>query len=305
MACLNEARLFLSKKQSLIVCASSESYTFLKKIWGTHMRLISICPSNTELVAYLGLTDQLVGVDDFSDWPLAVHELPKLGPDLSIDMDALETLKPDLVLASLSVPGMEKNIEALQERNIPHIVFNANSLNEIAQDLITLGIACGVEEHAKKISEEYLHFIAQLQTIAQTIQEKPTLYWEWWPNPIFTPGKVNWLTEISVLAGGQNLFHDIELANVQTDWEEIIIRNPDYILMAWVGVAYERIKPAHLLKRPQANELQAVQKQHVHVMEEWLYCRPSPRLVEGALKLAQLLHPQSYQQIALPSFLEC
>ncbi|MFJ7665552.1 cobalamin-binding protein [Lysinibacillus sp. NPDC097195] len=269
------------------------------------MRLISICPSNTELVAYLGLTHQLVGVDDFSDWPSAVLDLPKLGPDLSINMDALEALQPDLVLASLSVPGMEKNIEALQERNIPHIVFNANSLNEIAQDLLTLGIACGVEEQAKKIAEEYLHFIAQLETIAQSIQNKPTLYWEWWPNPIFTPGKVNWLTEISSLAGGQNLFHDIELANVQTDWQEIIRRNPDYILMAWVGVAYERIKPAHLLKRPAANELLAVQMQHIHVMEEWLYCRPSPRLVEGALKLAQLLHPESYQRVALPSFLQC
>ena len=72
------------------------------------MRLISICPSNTELIAYLGLTEQLVGVDDFSDWPLTVKNLPQLGPDLSIDMDALEALQPDLVLASLSVPGMEK-----------------------------------------------------------------------------------------------------------------------------------------------------------------------------------------------------
>lgn len=306
MTCLLEARHFLwNKKPSLIVCVPSDSYTFLKKIWGKHMRLISICPSNTELVAYLGLTHQLVGVDDFSDWPASVHALPKLGPDLSIDMDALEALQPDLVLASLSVPGMEKNIEALQERNIPHIVFNANSLNEIAQDLLTLGAACGVTEHAQKVATEYLQFIAQLQAVAQTVSTHPTLYWEWWPNPIFTPGQVNWLTEISKLAGGQNLFHDFELANVQTEWEEIVRRNPNYILMAWVGVAYERIKPAHLLKRPGASELQAVQMQQVYVMEEWLYCRPSPRLVEGALKLAQLLHPESYQQITLPNFLHC
>lgn len=109
------------------------------------MRLISICPSNTELVAYLGLVDQLVGVDDFSDLPIAVKNLPQLGPDLSINMDALEALRPDLVLASLSVPGMEKNIQALKERNIPHIVFNANSLDEIAQDLLTLGKVCNME----------------------------------------------------------------------------------------------------------------------------------------------------------------
>ncbi|MGN4124062.1 cobalamin-binding protein [Lysinibacillus sphaericus] len=268
------------------------------------MRLISICPSNTELVAYLGLTDQLVGVDDFSDWPAAVNELPKLGPDLSINIEALEALQPDLVLASLSVPGMEKNIEALQERNIPHLVFNANSLQEIAQDLLTLGVACGVEERAKQIAKDYLHFIEQLRMIAQSIQDKPTLYWEWWPNPIFTPGKINWLTEISAIAGGYNLFQDVTLASVQTDWNDVVRRQPDYIMMAWVGVAFERIQPANLLKRPHAKELHAVQLKQLHVMEEWLYCRPSPRLVEGALKLAKLLHPKSYQHLTLPSFLQ-
>lgn len=268
------------------------------------MRLISICPSNTELVAYLGLTDQLVGVDDFSDWPTSVQDLPKLGPDLSINMDALESLKPDLVLASLSVPGMEKNIVALQERKIPHLVFNANSLKEIAEDLHTLGVACGVDKRAKEISQDYLHFVEQLRRIAQTISYKPTLYWEWWPNPIFTPGKTNWLTEISAIAGGRNIFQYTELASVQTDWSDIISRNPDYILMAWVGVAHERIKPAHLLKRPNASELLAVEKNHLHVMEEWLYCRPSPRLLEGALKLAQLLHPEEYRHVKLPNFLK-
>ncbi|MGA3601578.1 cobalamin-binding protein [Lysinibacillus agricola] len=268
------------------------------------MRLISICPSNTELVAYLGLTDQLVGVDDFSDWPLAVKDLPQLGPDLSINMDALEALQPDLVLASLSVPGMEKNIEALQARNIPHIVFNANSLEEIAQDLHSLGKACGVEDRAKKISEEYLQYIERLRSVAQTILKKPTLYWEWWPNPIFTPGKINWLTEISAIAGGQNLFQDVELASVQTDWADVVRRNPDYIMMAWVGVAFERIQPAILLKRPHAQELQAVKMKQLYVMEEWLYCRPSPRLIEGALKLAQILHPKEYGHLKLPSFLD-
>ncbi|KOY81332.1 cobalamin-binding protein [Lysinibacillus macroides] len=267
------------------------------------MRLISICPSNTELVAYLGLVDQLVGVDDFSDWPIAVKNLPQLGPDLSINMDALEALQPDLVLASLSVPGMEKNIQALAERSIPHIVFNANSLEEIAQDLLTLGKVCNMEQRAQSVMQEYLQTIDNMQHIAQTITEKPTLYWEWWPNPIFTPGSTNWLTEISAIAGGVNLFRDVELASVQTDWADVVQRKPDYIMMAWVGVAFKRIKPAHVLKRPHAQDLEAVKRQQLYVMEEWLYCRPSPRLIDGAIKLAKLLHPTEYKHIKYPSFL--
>src|SRR5690625_4442430 len=97
------------------------------------MRVVSICPSNTEVVAYLGKTDLLVGVDDYSDWPGSVLELPKLGPDLSIDMDKVAALKPDIVLASLSVPGMEKNIAALEEKQLPYIILNPNALEEIGK----------------------------------------------------------------------------------------------------------------------------------------------------------------------------
>ena len=70
-------------------------------------------------------------------------------------MDKLELFEPDLVLASLSVPGMEKNIEELVERNIPHIVLDPQSLDDIADDLLTVGKACGIEEHALKIKHEY------------------------------------------------------------------------------------------------------------------------------------------------------
>src|ERR1700719_1009329 len=100
------------------------------------MRVISLCPSNTEIMEYLGLTSQLVGVDDYSDWPSSIQHLPKLGPDLSINMDLVEQLKPDLVLASLSFPGMGKNVDALNERGIPYIVLNPQSLTDIEHDLI-------------------------------------------------------------------------------------------------------------------------------------------------------------------------
>lgn len=83
------------------------------------MKILSLCPSNTELVEYLGLTDMLAGVDDYSDWPEQIFKLPRLGPDLSINMDKVEELKPDLVLASLSVPGMEKNVTELKKGKFP------------------------------------------------------------------------------------------------------------------------------------------------------------------------------------------
>ncbi|KZE39795.1 cobalamin-binding protein [Bhargavaea cecembensis] len=266
------------------------------------MKLVSICPSNTELLAYLGLDGQLVGVDDFSDWPASVSDLPKLGPDLSIDMDRLEATGPDLVLASLSVPGMERNVEELVKRGIPHLVTNPQSLGDIAEDLVTVGRACGIEERARHIAREYLDFISELNLRSERVADRPSLYWEWWPKPVFTPGSINWLTEISRISGGYNIYEDVELASIQTDWDDVASRDPDRILLAWVGVRTEKIRPELLRKRQGWPELRAVREGHVDVMEEWLYCRPSPRLLEGALKLGNLLHPELYGNLRLPEW---
>jgi len=233
------------------------------------MRLVSICPSNTELVAYLGLTDQLVGVDHFSDWPEAVQDLPKLGPDLSIRMDKVEDLKPDL---------------------------NPNSLEEIAQDLRKVGEHTGTQERAERVVKKYEQVIQQYKDLAETIEHKPSLYWEWWPEPVFTPGGTNWLTEISQLAGARNVFEDEEKASVQTDWDEVYKRNPDVVCMVWVGVKESKMDPDHVREREGWEAVKAVQEDRIHLLEEAFYCRPSPRLLVGLQKVASILHPDVFPE---------
>ena len=183
-------------------------------------------------------------------------------------------------------------------------MLDPQSLDDIAEDLLTVGKACGIEEHALQIKAEYLLFIKDMKKRAETVEVTPSLYWEWWPKPVFTPGKINWLTEISTISGGLNEFRDVELASVQTDWEDVLNRAPDYILLAWVGVRINKVKKEVVLKRPGWKELDAVKSDRFSVMEEELYCRPSPRLLEGALKLAKMIHPEIYADLQLPSGLE-
>ncbi len=258
------------------------------------MKIISLCPSNTELLAYLGLMDHLIAVDEYSDWPPSVHTLPKVGPDLQIDMDMVEAMKPDLVLASLSVPGMERNVIELQKRNIPHLVLQPHSLNNIAHDLLRLGDVLDQKERAQTIVSRYHAVIDQYKQLAAKVEHRAQLYWEWWPKPVFTPGKTNWLSEISELAGGTNIFADIEQANVQTNWGEVKARNPEHICLVWVGVQTKKINKSIVKKRPGWEELEAVKLNQIYVLEEALYCRPSPRLLLGLKKLASLLHPHIF-----------
>lgn len=264
------------------------------------MRIISICPSNTELLAFLDAEHLLVGIDDYSDWPQQITNLPRLGPDLSIRMDELEALKPDLVLASLSVPGMEKNVEELVKRNIPHLILNPQSLEEIGEDLLAVGKACGI--NAEPVHQQYQSAIEEIINRSRQAEVHPSLYWEWWPKPVFTPGSINWLTQISSIAGGRNVFADIESANIQTEWDDVRKRDPDFILLAWVGIMTSKVKPELVRKRPGWSDMRGYG--NIHVMEEELYCRPSPRLIEGAIRLGKLIHPSLYKDMELPEFIQ-
>ncbi|MGG7621418.1 cobalamin-binding protein [Bacillus coreaensis] len=259
------------------------------------MKLISICPSNTEIMAYLGLTSSLIGVDDYSDWPEEIKELPRLGPDLNINMDKVEELQPDLVLASLTVPGMERNIEELEKRNIPYVIVpNPTSLQAVADSLLFVGKATNSIEKATIAYEKFTSQIRDYKALSEKVEIPKSIYWEWWAKPVFTPGANNWLTEISQLAGGHNIFSDREEASVQTDWDEVRRRNPDVISVVWVGVQKEKVNPKVILKRPEWDQMNAIQNQQLYILDEPLFCRPSPRLLLGLAKIAFLLHPDIY-----------
>lgn len=253
-------------------------------------RIISICPSNTELLHALGLMDRVVGIDDYSDWPPEeTAALPKLGPDLNIDMDKLIALRPDLVIASLSVPGMEKNVDRLAERGIPHLVLNPKSIDDIYEDIRILGRACAVEERAEALIQELQGKVRRVQERVAGRTERPNLYWEWWPRPLISPGQLNWLTMISDLVGARNLFADKPGDSYTAEHSEVIERAPDYVFAVWCGVHADKVKPSMITEREGWQTVPAVQNGRVLVLEEGLYCRPSQRLFQGLEELADIL----------------
>jgi iron complex transport system substrate-binding protein len=267
------------------------------------LRIVSLCPSNTEILAALGLMPWLVGVDNYSDYPdEELKNVQRLGPDLNIDMQKLISLHPDLTVASLSVPGMERVVEELKETGVNHIVLSPHRLNEIFADMRTVAKACGEFVDFEALNNTiaaYEKRVSNIRQATETVKIRPKLYFEWWAKPIFSPARQNWLTEISELAGAQNIFADIEGHQYKGDGAEVFTHNPDYFFAVWTGISQNKVPVSKIKSRPGWSELKAFTDERFFILSEGLYCRPSPRLIDGLEQLVGLIHPELAQKLGL------
>ncbi|MBT7503839.1 MAG: ABC transporter substrate-binding protein, partial [Gemmatimonadales bacterium] len=160
------------------------------------MRIVSLACSNTEIVCALGCAHMLVGVDDHSDFPVdVVAALPKVGPDLDIDVDKVATLKPDLVLATLTVPGHEQVVARLEEAGLSFVAPEPISIDDVYRDVRDIGARLGVPERAEAL-------VAEMQTVLDVDagsplpEDAPSILVQWWPKPVITPGKQSWVVDV-------------------------------------------------------------------------------------------------------------
>ncbi|MBI3966502.1 MAG: cobalamin-binding protein [Chloroflexi bacterium] len=262
-------------------------------------RIVSICPSNTEMLYELGVWERVVGVDNDSDFPESVKDLPRLGPDLDVDIDKIAALEPDLVVASLSVPGMEKNIARLEERGLPFVALHSLSLQDIFDDTLRIGRLVHAEARAQELVSELRDRMNAIAERARAAGPAQRLYWEWWPKPLISPGGPSWITDLSRLAGGENLFADADKESLVIESQSVIDRDPDVLLICWCG-ARRACGLDKITSRPGWDQIKAVREGRVHVIWEGFFGRPGPRLLAGLELLAKAVHPEEFGQPEAP-----
>lgn len=261
--------------------------------------MVSLTPSNTEIVAFLGRLQDLVGVDDWSDWPVAVQDLEQVGPDLQIDIGTVEALDPDLVLASLSVPGQDTVIDGLDQAGLPHIILAPKTLDEVLEDIRRIGQALDAETRADALIRAMQ---AERERLADLTAEREAreVYWEWWPKPPIAAGGPGWMTEVIARAGGANILADREEESPKVTRKEIAKHDPDAIALCWQG-SLQPVQSAERFKEREGWEtLTAAQAGRILEMPEELYGRPGPRLLEGIRHLASQLHPDLEEDLGQP-----
>ncbi len=249
-------------------------------------RIISLCPSNLECLWALGCVDRVIACEDSSDFPPEIEGLERLGPDLGPDLDRVATLAPDLVVSSLTVPGMERVVTGLRARGVPQVVLAPRSVADVLDELDRLGRLLGVEDRAREQIADMREQITRLERDADELNEPARVYLEWWPRPMFTPGQACYSNELIRLAGGVNVFGDRPASSLEITPEELVAAAPEVCFVSWCGVAQDKLDPRRLIERPGLESLTAVQRGHVLPIDERFSGRPGPRMLEAARRMA-------------------
>jgi iron complex transport system substrate-binding protein len=250
------------------------------------MRVVSHTCSNTEIVCALGCADRLVAVDSDSDFPPEiVGRLPHLGRDLEIDVDAVRSLKPDLVLTSLTVPGHERIVAALQSAGLRCLVIDPQSLDDVFASVREIADALGVPERGRDLAAR-MDAAMPAQPIAA---DAPRILVEWWPKPVIGAARRSWVHDLIERAGGRNALGGINEKSVTVETQAVAAVAPDAIVMSWCGVKVEKYRADVVLGRDAWAQTRALRERRVHAISEEFLGRPGPRLVDGYRALRRIV----------------
>ncbi len=287
------------------------------------LRVVSLIPSATEILAALSLLDYLVGRSHECDYPPEVKQQPvctqaKLNPAASshqihedvtkilqsalsiyqIDLVKLEELQPTHILTqaqcevcAVSLSDVEKAVAQLTNSNPQVISLQPMVLADLWTDMQRLGQALGVDP--KSAIEPLQARVEHCKQQTQALPERPTVACIEWTDPLMVAA--NWVPELVTLAGGQDVLGVTGAHSPRIEWQALLEADPEVITFMPCGFDLNRTRQealALMQQRPEWRNLQAVQSGRVFFTDGNQYFnRPGPRLVDSVEILAEILHP--------------
>ena len=255
-------------------------------------RIVSLAPSNTEILFALGLEDKIVGVTDYCDYPEAAKNKEKIGGFSEPNIEKIVSLKPDLVLAT---DMHQKPVEELEKLNIPSVVLDPKDFDDMFDSIEIIGKATGHQNEAMMLVKDLKERIKNVEdTVAKIPTDKqPKVYYELWPSPITSTGPGTFVDDIIQRAGGENIAKDAKKAYPQYSQEMIVAKNPDIIIFSHHGSSNQSVED--ILTRQGWENISAIKNEKVVYLDENLVQRATPRLVDGLEQFVKIIHPELFK----------
>lgn len=293
----------------------------------SEQRIVSLIASATEIVAALGLLDQLVGRSHECDYPPSILNLPMCsepkidvhGSSREIDErvkdvlreavsvyrvfgEELERLRPTVIITqtqcevcAVSLEDVKKAVCDLMGSQPKIVALEPMELRDVWRDILEVAEALDVPDRGRELVAGLRKRLEEIETKAHGLSARPRVAAIEWIDPLMAAG--NWVPELVEISGGVYLFGKAGEHSPWMTWEELVSCDPDAIAIMPCGFAIPRAMQelGPLTSRAEWNRLSAVKNHQVFVTDGNQYFnRPGPRLVESAEILAEILHPDDF-----------
>ncbi len=253
-------------------------------------RIVSLAPSNTEIVCALGACGRLVGVTDFDDYPAEIADVDKVVTMATVDVEAVVAAEPDLVLAAGNELTPTSVIDQLVELGLSVLVLYPESLDEVTADITMVGVALDRSDSAAAMVAEMEMRVDDVEAAVSGL-DRPRTFYEVsvFEGTIYTAGDGSFLASLIDIAGGDPITGDALSTSIEI--EDLVAADPELILLG--DATYDpTVTPETVAARPGWDTMTALTSGSVVVItDDLLITRPGPRIVDGLEALVRAIHP--------------
>ena len=263
---------------------------------GIPQRIISLAPSNTEILFALGLADRVVAVTDYCDYPSEAKEKPSIGGFSTPNIEELVALSPDLILAT-SIHE-KRIIPQLEGKGMTVFALNPKTLDEVLEAISLVGEITGEEEEASGLVAEMQNRIKAVTAKGDGLpeNERPRVFYIVWHDPLMAAGSGTLQDDLIEKAGGINIARDLA-GYADISLEAFIAANPQVMIAGGGHGSGEDLTFQFAKTEPRLGNTAARQNNRVYMIDGNLASRPGPRIVEGLEKFAEFIHPELFKEV--------
>ncbi|MFP3918986.1 ABC transporter substrate-binding protein [Lysinibacillus telephonicus] len=253
-------------------------------------KVVSLLPSNTEILFELGAGDKVIGVTQNDTYPEEVLEIEQVADFETVNAERIVEMNPDIIFASSSNEGQ---IEQLESTGLKvFVIESALTIEDVYGDIQQIAQVMDVEEQGQQIVETIKSQIAAVQEKTATIETKKKVYFEISPAPeVWSVGSNTFQQELMDAAGIENVFSEQEGWFSVTE-EDIINVNPEVILTT---VNYAENPEAEILSRAGWSTITAIQNKQVYLIDPDIVNRQGPRIGEAIELMAKTVYPELFK----------
>lgn len=251
-------------------------------------RVVSLNPAATEVIFAIGAESQLVGRSRWDEHPAEALQIPAVGDGIRPNIEAVLAKQPTLVILYATSENRAA-AEALTRAGVRTMALRVDHIEQFVSLTRRLGTALGASARASMVVDSVTRTLAAVRAVTRDVPRRAVV-WPLWQQPVMVVGRGSYLDELIEIAGGRNVFHDLEAPSPSVSIEEIARRNPDVV----VGTTRTR---ADMEGRPQWNAVRAVREGRWVVDDPALTGRPSVGLGMAAVSLARALHPELAERL--------